>query len=127
MKVLADTSVWIGHFRVPEPGLIRLLEQGSVLTHAFVIGEIACGNLRQRDRVLAELNLLPTALAARHGEAMELLNARKLAGRGIGWIDLHLIASALLTGCALWTLDERLRNAAHHVGVTLYGAVGLVN
>jgi predicted nucleic acid-binding protein len=110
--VLADTSVWIGHFRGQEPGLAPLLREGLVLTHPFILGELVCGNLKKRELTLAYLNSLPSAVTAQHDEAMGIVESRKLSGLGIGWIDTHLIASALLSGCALWTFDERLKKAA---------------
>jgi len=117
MMLLADTSIWIGHFRGQEPGLAPLLRDGVVLMHPFVAGELACGNLRRRVRLLTELNSLPAALLARNDEVLSLIEVRKLWGQGIGWTDAHLIASALLSGCVLWTLDERLKKAARHAGV----------
>lgn len=117
MTLLADTSIWIGHFRGEEPRLGPLLLDGSVLMHPFVLGELACGNLRQRARVLAELESLPAAVTAEHTEVFNLIESWKLWGQGIGWTDAHLIASALLSRCVFWTLDERLKKAAHHAGV----------
>ena len=117
MMVLADTSVWIGHFRGQEPELIPLLSEGSVLMHPFVVGELACGNLKQRERVLDWLGTLPRAIVAQHDEALRVIATWKLHGLGIGWTDTHLIASARLTNCVLWTLDERLKTAASHAGV----------
>ena len=124
--VLADSSVWVGHFRAQDPRLIPLLEEGSVLMHPFVMGEIACGHFKNRARVLAQLDALPVAATASHDEVMQFVEVWKLAGRGIGWIDTHLILSALLSDCTLWTLDVRLKNAAIHVGVRHYAPI-LVN
>jgi predicted nucleic acid-binding protein len=119
MMVLADTSVWIGHFRGQEPGLAPLLEEGAVLTHPFILGELACGNLKKRALTLADLNALPVAVHAEHEEALQILDRQKLWGLEIGWIDTHLIASALLSNCLLWTLDERLRKAAAQAGAKI--------
>ena len=116
MMVLADTSVWIGHFRGKEPGLAPLLEEGVVLTHPFILGELACGNLSKREITLAHLSSLPAAVHAQHEEALQIVDKRKLWGAGIGWIDAHLIASALLSNCLLWTLDERRKKAAIQAG-----------
>ena len=88
--------------------------------HPFGLGEIACGNLKDRDRTLAKLRAIPVAAVANHDEAMRIMETWKLAGRGIGWIDTHLIAAALLSNCAFWTLDERLSKAAIHAGVKHY-------
>lgn len=115
--VLVDTSVWIGHFRGQEIRLSSLLSDGLVLMHPFVLGELACGNLPQRARVLQDLKALPSATAARDSEALRVVEELKLWGKGIGWVDAHLIASALLSNCGLWTLDERLRKAARDAGV----------
>jgi predicted nucleic acid-binding protein len=117
--VLADTSVWIGHFRGQEPELGPLLSDGSVLMHPFVLGELACGNLKQRENVLGYLDTLPCALVAQQDEVLHIIEHWKLHGRGIGWTDVHLIASSLLSRCVLWTLDERLKVAAGHSGVTI--------
>jgi len=115
--VLADTSVWVQHFRRSEPGLAAQLGEGAVLMHPFVAGELACGNLKNRDAILAELNALPLARAATHGEALKLLTDRRLWGRGLGWIDLHLLASALISHCEFWTYDKCLAQAARELDV----------
>ena len=116
MMILADTSVWIGHFRGQEPGLAPLLKEGVVLTHPFVLGELACGNLSKRELTLAHLSSLPAAVHAQHEEALQIVDKRKLWGAGIGWIAAQLIASALLSNCLLWTLDKQLREAALQAG-----------
>lgn len=109
---LVDSSVWIGHFRSANQPLRDLLSDGLVLAHPFVIGELACGSMKNRKRILADLNELPLAVSATHQEVMHLSDHRALWGRGIGWVDAHLIASALLSDCRLWTLDASLRAAA---------------
>ncbi len=119
--LLADTSVWIGHFRGQEPEFRPILAEGQVLMHPFVLGELACGNLRQRQNVLAYLSLLPSAVPAQQDEVLRLIEVWKLYGRGIGWMDAHLIASALLSRCVLWTLDDRLEIAARDTGVVTRG------
>jgi predicted nucleic acid-binding protein len=115
--VLVDTSVWIEHFRHGENRLAELLLPPSVLTHPFVIGELACGTFRHRTQVLGNLALLPSAVAATDDEVLELIEHCKLWGRGIGWIDAHLLASALLSHCPIWSFDQKLDAAAEHVGV----------
>jgi len=110
--ILADTSVWVHHFRTALPHLQALLGNALVLTHPFVMGELACGNLRHRALILENLKALPSALAATDQEVLELVEQRALWGRGLGWIDAHLLASTLLTGCRLWTLDRPLSRAA---------------
>lgn len=114
---LADTSVWIDHFRRANLGLLGLLLDGQVLMHPFVVGEISCGSLPNRGSVLYGLQKLPSAAMADHGEVLHLVQDHHLWGTGIGWIDAHLLASALLTSCRLWTLDQRLRDAARHLKV----------
>lgn len=115
---LVDTSVWVDHLRRGVPRLAALLEEGSVLCHPFVAGELACGHLGQRDRVLGLLATLPQAPTASHDETLRLLRAHSLHGQGLGWIDVHLLASALLGHSALWTRDRRLAAAALRLGVT---------
>jgi predicted nucleic acid-binding protein len=102
--ILVDTSVWVGHFRVGDPLLSEALGSALVSTHPCVIGELACGNLENRTLILADLNALPLAVSATHEEVLQLIEERKLWGRGIGWVDGHLLASALLSNCRLWTL-----------------------
>ena len=120
MIVLADTSVWVGHFRKNDRTLAELLSQASVLMHPFVWGELACGNLKNREVILQQLQMLPSAIPATDEETLRTINVWKLWGHGIGWIDAHLLASALLSNCHLWTLDERLKRTAAASGVKLY-------
>ncbi|MGA2186178.1 MAG: PIN domain-containing protein [Bryobacteraceae bacterium] len=118
--VLVDTSVWIDHFRRNSPALAELLDEATVLTHPFVLGELACGTMKNRDAVLSSLEALPVAVPATHGETLRLIEDHRLWGRGIGWVDAHLLASALLSNCALWTLDEKLDRTASAAGVKRY-------
>jgi predicted nucleic acid-binding protein len=120
--ILVDTSVWIGHFRSTDLLLLELLANSSVLTHASVIGELACGNLRQRKRILNDFRSLPSAVPATDDEVLEVIEKHKLWGQGIGWIDSHLIASALITNCGLWTLDRKLGHAAARAGAKVFRA-----
>jgi predicted nucleic acid-binding protein len=106
--VLIDTSVWIDHLRRRNATLVGLLEQAQVWTHTFVIGELACGNLAQRDTVLNALSALPQAPVATQDEVLAFLETHRLMGRGLGWIDVHLLASAKLGRLPFWTLDKRL-------------------
>lgn len=116
---LVDSSVWIGHLRAASAELRDLLTDGLVLIHPFVIGELACGSMKNRHRILADLNELPLAISATHEEVMGLLDRQKLSSKGIGWVDAHLIASALLSDCRLWTLDARLGSAAASAKVAI--------
>jgi predicted nucleic acid-binding protein len=117
--ILVDTSVWIEHLRARNDRLRDLLFDQQVLCHPFVIGELACGMLQKRGEILTMLKALPEADLLDHEEVMSFLDARRLYGRGIGWVDAHLLASALLTGCALWTLDKPLRRVAADLSVLL--------
>jgi len=110
--ILVDTSVWVDHLRMTDPRLKRLLSQEKVLCHPFIIGELACGNLERRSEILAYLSLIPSAAVAEHDEVLHLLEQEKLYGKGLGWIDSHLLASALISKCGFWTNDRRLRSIA---------------
>ena len=116
--ILVDTSVWIDHLRSGDEQLADLLNRSQVVIHPFVIGELACGNLRQRDEVLRLLNDLPQAAVASQEEVLHLIEHKKLMGLGIGFIDAHLLASAALTDMAeIWTRDKRLQGVAQTLGL----------
>jgi predicted nucleic acid-binding protein len=115
--ILADTSVWIDHFRRSNPSLERLLRDGEAVTHPFVIGELACGSMKNREALLEYLMALPRADSASHEEVLRLIEDHRLWRRGIGWTDAHLLASALLSRSGLWTLDRRLAQAAAALGL----------
>jgi len=116
--ILIDTSVWVDHLRVGDAALERLLDSGAVLGHPFVIGELALGNLRQRNFVLNALRELPQATAVADEEVLHFIDRRTLFGLGIGYVDAHLLASARLTADAkLWTRDRRLRGVAMRLGL----------
>ena len=108
MRWLVDTSVWIDHLRSGNARLIELLREDSVLIHPAVIGELACGTLRKRAETLANLRLLPRAPEASLDEVLHFIDEHHLHGRGIGWVDAQLLASAALSDASLWTLDARL-------------------
>lgn len=110
--ILVDTSVWVDHLRQGEPKLIQALERHQVLGSDWVVGEMACGNLRNRSEVLGLLQSLPKAVKANDAEVLALIERRRLMGRGIGWVDAHLVASALLSEVQLWTRDRRLQAVA---------------
>ena len=111
--ILVDTSVWVDHLRARERTLVHLLETGQVLTHPFVIGELALGNLRQRGAILGSLRVLPQAILAAEHEVLDFIERHRLFGIGIGYVDAHLLAAARLTpATTLWTRDKRLRAAA---------------
>lgn len=116
--ILVDSSVWVDHLRSAEPDLADLLLSQQVLTHSFVIGEVALGSLRQRAAIVADLQCLPMAERAGDDEVMALIERQALHGRGIGYIDAHLLAATLLTpGTKLWTRDRRLRGVAADLGL----------
>jgi len=115
--ILVDSSVWIDFFRHGGGKLTALLDQNSVLAHPLVIGELACGNLRNRIEILTQLGKLPHAPQATHVDALQLVEEHQLMGRGLGWIDVHLLASAMLAHARLWTLDQPLRRAAEALAV----------
>lgn len=112
MMVLVDTSVWVGHFRSGDTRLVALLNGNQVLTHPMVIGELACGNLRNRSDTLTRLKDLPKAFVASDEVALSFIERHKLMGRGIGYIDAHLLVSTALDASSLWTLDNRLMSVA---------------
>ena len=115
--MLVDTSVWIDHLRYGNPALSAMLEEGEVRCHPFVIGELACGNLKNREEILVLLKALPQAGTATHEEALALVQQKRLMGRGLGWVDIHLLASALLTSVPLWSLDRPLAAAGRELGL----------
>jgi predicted nucleic acid-binding protein len=116
--VLVDTSVWVDHFRRGNRTLADLLESARVWTHPFVIGELACGLLSRRENILESLASLPSVPLIDHREVLDFVDDRRLMGRGIGWVDVHLLASALHAHLPLWTQDRRLAVVARNLGVS---------
>jgi predicted nucleic acid-binding protein len=117
--ILVDTSIWIDHLRVGDPKLAALLQDGRVLTHLCVIGELALGQLSNRSEIVGLLRNLPHAQTADDAEVLHLVENRHLFGLGIGYVDAHLLAATLLTaGASLWTRDERLAAAAAQLRLT---------
>ena len=111
--ILVDTSIWVDHLRSGESRLADLLNRSQVLAHPFVIGELACGNLRKRDEILRLLGDLPQSPVASSEEALRFIEHNQLMGKGIGYIDIHLLAATALAGDAvLWTADKRLKKVA---------------
>jgi predicted nucleic acid-binding protein len=114
--VLVDTSVWIDHLRKSSARLGALLEEGQVAIHPFIIGELACGNLRNRKEVLVLLHALPQTPGIDDDEILFFMEKHSLAGRGLGLIDIHLLASSQLSQYPLWTKDKGLKAAAKDLG-----------
>ena len=115
--ILVDTSVWIDHLRVSDPRLVTLLLEEQVLSHPFVIGELACGSMKRRGEILGLLQHLPQIAAVPSPEVLMFVERRALMGKGLGWIDVHLLASTVASGHTLWTRDKRLADAAQRLGV----------
>lgn len=118
--ILADSSIWISHFHGKEKNLSPLLPKKQVLVHPFVIGELALGQVKNRNQVLNDLKLFPLATLANDDEVLDLVEKRKLFGKGLSWIDSHLLLSALLSNAELWTGDKTLISAAHLCGVKVH-------
>jgi predicted nucleic acid-binding protein len=118
--ILVDTSIWIAHFRAADEALGRRLATQNVMTHPFIIGELAVGQLRQRDIILAELHRLPRSETASDSEVLHFIDQERLTGLGIGYMDAHLLAAVRLTrGATLWTRDRRLAEVADRLGLAL--------
>ena len=116
--VLVDTSIWVTHLRQGSRQLEKLLMDAEVMCHPFVIGELACGNLKNRHEIISLLQSLPMALTIEFEEFLFFIDKNKLMGKGIGFVDIHLLASTQLTGIMLWTADKRLRSAADQLELT---------
>jgi predicted nucleic acid-binding protein len=116
--ILVDTSVWVGHLRAGDAEIVRLLEQNLVAMHPCIIGELACGNLDDRDQLLGYFQKLPSAPKATDEEVLYFIDEAKLMGNGIGWVDAHLLASVKLDPSQkLWTRDKRLKSIATELGL----------
>ncbi len=113
--------MWVDHLRRGDALLAGLLEAGEVSSHPFVIGELACGRLTRRREILGWLAALPATPLADHGEILEFVDRHALGGRGIGWVDAHMLASAALARTALWTRDRALHRVARSLGLAATG------
>ena len=116
--ILVDTSVWIKHLRENEKNLVRLLEQGLVACHPFIIGELACGGIKNRHEIISLLNDLPSTDILDHYDIMEFIEYRKIMNKGIGYVDVHLLGSALVTETPLWTFDKALKKIANLLSIS---------
>ena len=118
--ILVDTSVWVDHLRENDAALAELLNAGRVLIHPFIIGEMALGQMKQRDAILSALSNLPRAAVAADKEVLNFVDRQVLFGRGFGYLDVHLLAAVRMTpGAALWTRDRRLHAVAGELGLAM--------
>jgi hypothetical protein len=115
--VLVDTSVWVSHLREGNTKLERLLNDGDIVCHPFIVGELACGNLKNRAEILSLLQALPMSIQAEHDEVMKFIENNQLIGKGLGYIDVHLLAAAVLTGVPIWTIDKKLDGVSQEMGL----------
>ena len=115
--VLVDTSVWINHLHTGNPKLKILLLETAVFSHPFIIGELACGNIKNRKEVFSLLGTLPTSLEVTSKEFHYFVEHNKLMGKGIGFVDIHLLASARLSRILLWTEDKNLKKVARRLNL----------
>ena len=120
--ILVDTSVWINHLREGDQNLSHLLEQGLVACHPFIVGEIACGGIKNRQEIINLLNDLPSTEILDHSDIIDFIESRKIMNKGIGYIDVHLLGSALVSDTPLWTFDKALRKIAiqFSIGYDIY-------
>ena len=115
--ILADTSVWVDHLRAADRRLVDLLFEEQVLCHPYVIGELACGALKRRAEILALLRRLPQISAMSSEDVLAFVEIHSLMGRGLGWVDVHLLASTYASRNRVWSRDRRLADAAKRLGV----------
>ena len=115
--VLVDTSIWVTHFREGENHLIQLLEMGFVACHPFIIGELACGSLKNRKGIIQLLEALPDVPVLSHQEVMSFIEYHKIMSKGLGYVDTHLLGSSILSGIPLWTFDKTLAKVASTLGI----------
>jgi predicted nucleic acid-binding protein len=115
--MLVDTSIWVEHLRHGRVGLAALLHRAEVECHPYIIGELACGSISRRSEILQLLRRLPSVAVAENEEVMRFVERHRLMGRGLGWVDVHLLASAALENVPLWSADRRLAAAARSLGV----------
>ena len=116
--VLVDTSIWVGHMRQGSRRLKKLLMDVEVMCHPFIIGELACGNLKNRNEIISLLQSLPMAPTIEFDEFLFFVDRNHLMGKGVGFVDVHLLASAQLAGVLLWTADKKLKSSADQLELT---------
>ena len=115
--ILVDTSVWVSHFREGNTELQQLLNEGDIVCHPFIIGELACGNIQNRSEIFILLSSLPMVKESNHHEVLVFIEKKKFMGKGLGYIDVHLLASALLSNVAIWSFDNKLNETAAELGM----------
>jgi len=115
--ILVDTSVWVDHLRSHNQELASLLDAEEVLVHPFIIGELACGNIKNRREVLALLHALPTSPKVDDDEILFFIERHRLMGRGLGLVDVHLLASTMIAPCLIWTHDKPLKTVAQEMAI----------
>ncbi len=115
--VLVDTSVWVSHLREGNAKFEGLLNNGDVVCHPFIVGELACGNIKNRAEILSLLQALPMSNQAEHNEVMKFIENNQLMGSGLGYIDVHLLAAASLTEVLIWTTDKKLKDVSQKMGL----------
>ena len=125
--ILVDTSVWVSHLRYGNSHLKELLNNGDVVCHPFVLGELACGNIKNRDEILLLLHSLPPVVSVEQNEALRFIDSHRLMGKGLGLIDIHLLISALLSGVLFWTHDHKLRLASFELNAAYCPLLWVVN
>jgi predicted nucleic acid-binding protein len=116
--VIVDTSIWVNHLRQGSRQLEKLLYDAEVMCHPFIVGELACGNLKNRTEIISLVQSLPMAPTIEFNEFLFFIDRNHLMGKGVGFVDVHLLASAQLTGMPLWTADKRLKSAADQLELT---------
>ena len=115
--VLVDTSVWVSHLRGGNSMLEKLLEDCRVVTHPFIIGELACGNISNRTEIISLMQALPMLDVIEHEELLLFIEHNQMMGIGLGFVDVHLVAAAMLAGIPLWTQDKKLRQACSQLNI----------
>lgn len=116
--ILVDTSVWVDHLRNSEPELVQVLNDGLVLSHPFIVEELACGSLAKREEFIELLDSIPKATVADHSEVLDLITDKRLYSTGLGSVDVHIIASALLDDALIWSKDKVLSREAERLGIS---------
>jgi len=116
--VLVDTSIWVAHLRQGRRQLEKMLMDAEVMCHPFIIGDLACGNLKNRNEIISLLQSLPMAPTIEFEEILFFINQNYMMGKGVGFVDVHLLASAQLAGVLLWTADKRLKASADQLQLT---------